>query len=42
MTDKAYLESVLKRGAAAAQRRADKMMSKVYRKAGYVDAISSK
>ncbi|MBR4596919.1 MAG: tryptophan--tRNA ligase [Opitutales bacterium] len=42
MKDKAYLESVLKRGAAAAQRRADRMMGKVCRKVGYVDAISSK
>ena len=42
MKDKAYLESVLKRGAEAAQRRADRMMGKVCRKAGYVDAISSK
>ncbi|MBO6102223.1 MAG: tryptophan--tRNA ligase [Opitutales bacterium] len=39
MRDKAYLESVLKRGAEAAQRRADRTMSKVYRKAGFVDAV---
>ena len=35
--DKGYLESVLKDGAAAAQQRAYKMLSKVYRKAGFVE-----
>ena len=35
--DKGYLESVLKEGAAAAQKRAYKMLSKVYRKAGFVE-----
>lgn len=35
--DKAYLESVLKDGAAAAQQRAYKMLAKVYRKAGFVE-----
>lgn len=35
--DKAYLESVLKAGADAAQKRAYKMLSKVYRKAGFVE-----
>jgi tryptophanyl-tRNA synthetase len=37
ITDKAYLEEVLKSGAAAAQRRAFKILSKVYRKAGLVE-----
>jgi len=37
MQDKAYLDSVLKRGAEAAQKRAYRMMSKVYRKAGFVE-----
>jgi len=35
--DRAYLESVLKDGAAAAQKRAYKTLGKVYRKAGFVD-----
>lgn len=35
--DKAYLESVLKAGAEAAQKRAYKLLSKVYRKAGFVE-----
>ena len=35
--DKGYLESVLKDGADAAQQRAYKMLSKVYRKAGFVE-----
>ena len=35
--DKGYLESVLKDGAAAAQQRAYKMLSKVYRKVGFVE-----
>lgn len=35
--DKAYLESVLKSGADAAQKRAYRMLSKVYRKAGFVE-----
>jgi tryptophanyl-tRNA synthetase len=34
--DKAYLETVLKSGAEAAQRRAYKVLGKVYRKAGFV------
>ncbi len=37
INDKAYLESVLKSGAEAAQKRAYKMLSKVYRKAGFVE-----
>tara|TARA_A100001015_G_scaffold267318_1_gene317259 strand:+ start:3050 stop:4111 length:1062 start_codon:yes stop_codon:yes gene_type:complete len=35
--DKSYLESVLKNGAATAQKRAYKMLAKVYRKAGFVE-----
>jgi tryptophanyl-tRNA synthetase len=35
--DKAYLESVLKAGADAAQKRAYKTLGKVYRKAGFVE-----
>lgn len=35
--DKAYLEEVLGTGAALAQKRAYKMLSKVYRKAGFVE-----
>lgn len=35
--DKAYLESVLKSGADVAQKRAYKMLAKVYRKAGFVE-----
>ena len=35
--DKAYLEGVLKSGAAAAQKRAYKVLGKVYRKAGFVE-----
>ncbi len=34
--DKAYLDSVFKEGAAAAQKRAYRLLSKVYRKAGFV------
>lgn len=34
--DKAYLDSVFKEGATAAQRRANRIMGKVYRKAGFV------
>jgi len=34
--DKAYLDQVFKEGAEAAQRRANRIMSKVYRKAGFV------
>ncbi len=37
MEDKAYLEVVLKGGAAAAQQRAWKILSKVHRKAGFVE-----
>lgn len=35
--DKAYLQSVLKSGADAAQKRAYRVLSKVYRKAGFVE-----
>lgn len=35
--DKAYLESVMKSGADAAQRNANRTMSKVYRKTGFVE-----
>ena len=37
ISDKAYLESVLKSGAGVAQKRAYKTLSKVYRKAGFVE-----
>ena len=37
--DRAYLESVLKAGAEAAQKRAYKLLSKVYRKAGFVERL---
>ncbi|WP_269526456.1 tryptophan--tRNA ligase [Coraliomargarita parva] len=37
IADKAYLESVLKSGAEAAQKRAYKVLGKVYRKAGFVE-----
>ena len=37
--DKAYLESVLKAGAAAAQKLAYKTLGKVYRKAGFVERL---
>lgn len=37
ISDKAYLESVLKSGADSAQKRAYKMLGKVYRKAGFVE-----
>ncbi|MDB2506999.1 tryptophan--tRNA ligase, partial [Opitutales bacterium] len=37
ITDKLYLESVLKAGAEAAQKRAYKTLGKVYRKAGFVE-----
>jgi tryptophanyl-tRNA synthetase len=39
MTDKIYLESVLKSGAEAAQKRAFKILSKVSRKSGYYERI---
>ena len=35
--DKSYLESVLRSGADAAQKRAYKVLGKVYRKAGFVE-----
>jgi tryptophanyl-tRNA synthetase len=37
ITDKQYLESILKAGAEAAQKRAYKTLGKVYRKAGFVE-----
>lgn len=37
IADKAYLQSVLKSGAEAAQKRAYKVLGKVYRKAGFVE-----
>ena len=37
--DRRYLESVLKTGAAAAQKRAFKVLAKAYRKAGFVERI---
>jgi Tryptophanyl-tRNA synthetase len=37
IADRSYLESVLRDGAAAAQKRAFKTLSKVYRKAGFVE-----
>jgi len=37
ITDKSYLESVLKNGADVAQKRAYKVLGKVYRKAGFVE-----
>ncbi|TVP80687.1 MAG: tryptophan--tRNA ligase, partial [Puniceicoccaceae bacterium] len=37
IADKGYLESVLKSGAEAAQKRAYKVLGKVYRKAGFVE-----
>ncbi len=37
IADKAYLEEVLSAGAALAQKRAFKMLAKVYRKAGFVE-----
>jgi tryptophanyl-tRNA synthetase len=37
IADKAYLESVLKAGAAVAQKRAYEILGKVYRKAGFVE-----
>jgi len=40
VADKAYLDQVLSAGAQAAQRRANKVMSKVYRKVGYVNPLS--
>ncbi len=36
-TDKSLIESALKKGSAAAQRRVNKMMSKVYRKVGFMN-----
>ncbi|MGX8717232.1 MAG: tryptophan--tRNA ligase, partial [bacterium] len=36
MADQAYLQSVLDKGREVAQKRADRMMSKVYRKAGMI------
>ena len=35
--DKSYLEGVLRSGAGAAQKRAYKVLGKVYRKAGFVE-----
>jgi tryptophanyl-tRNA synthetase len=37
--DKAYLEAVLKAGAETAQKRAYKMLGKVYRKAGFIERL---
>jgi tryptophanyl-tRNA synthetase len=37
IADKAYIEDVLKSGAVAAQKRAYKVLSKVYRKAGFAE-----
>ena len=37
--DKAYLEAVLKAGAETAQKRAYKMLSKAYRKAGFIERL---
>jgi hypothetical protein len=37
IADKAYIEDVLKSGAVAAQKRAYKILGKVYRKAGFVE-----
>ena len=37
--DRSYLESVLKAGAETAQKRAYKTLSKVYRKAGFVERL---
>jgi len=39
IADKPYLESVLKKGADAAQKRAYKVLGKVYRKAGFVERV---
>ncbi len=39
IADKSYLESVLKSGAEEAQKRAYKLLGKIYRKAGFVDRI---
>lgn len=39
INDKPYLESIIKEGANAAQQRANKMLSKVYRKVGFVERI---
>jgi len=36
-TDKSLIESALKKGSMAAQRRVNKMMSKVYRKVGFMN-----
>lgn len=36
IADKTYIEGILKSGSAAAQKRADKVIRKVYRKAGFV------
>lgn len=36
-SDKAYIEDVLRRGSEAAQRRANRVMSKVFRKVGFVN-----
>ncbi len=38
--DRAYLEEVLRSGAAAAQKRAYKVLAKVYRKAGFVERVT--
>ncbi len=39
INDKPYLESIIKEGANAAQNRANKMLSKVYRKVGFVERV---
>ena len=39
INDKPYLESIIKEGANAAQNRANKMLSKVHRKVGFVDRV---
>ena len=40
--DKTYLKEVLAQGASAAQRRANKILSKVYRKVGFPDREKAK
>jgi tryptophanyl-tRNA synthetase len=40
--DKSYLKEVLAQGASAAQRRANKILSKVYRKVGFPDREKAK
>jgi tryptophanyl-tRNA synthetase len=37
--DKSYLEDVLRSGAGAAQKRAYKVLAKIYRKAGFVERL---